>query len=267
MRHLNQPIAASIAQENGARLATVHTLLRGIAPDLRGTNRWRYQRQLSGGVQEFIEAISFEHYLTTQRLIPIEDAHRILSPDGVPGDKKSKEPYPNSSETRTEASPGSTITTAPTGGAAADTTLALDIHLIEDDYLLGLFDLVGELMRWCITTMATTGSIPGSSPAPALAPTPTHPSHSPQQQQPPKQQRNMVADLRSLRTSFEALDTHGAPQQLHRDAEKKMEVMRACVEKVEAALYGMMVRGRERPSGWVPDEMGDGGREEGGEGC
>jgi len=29
--------------------------------------------------------------------------------------------------------------------------------------------------------------------------------------------------------------------------------MKTCVEKVENAVYGMIIRGRERPKGWVPD--------------
>ena len=40
-----------------------------------------------------------------------------------------------------------------------------------------------------------------------------------------------------------------------------MEVMRQSVEKVEGAVYGLVVRGSERPKGWVPDLSGDAGRE------
>jgi hypothetical protein len=35
--------------------------------------------------------------------------------------------------------------------------------------------------------------------------------------------------------------------------------MNTCVEKVETAVYGMIVRGRERPKGWVPDLSEDRG--------
>jgi hypothetical protein len=57
-----------------------------------------------------------------------------------------------------------------------------------------------------------------------------------------------------MRSSFQALDTTSyVGTFLGKDAEKKMEVMKTCVEKVEAAVYGMIVRGRERPKGWVPD--------------
>jgi len=159
-----------------------------VAPDLQVVNAWRYQRQISSGIQEYMEAVSFQHYLEAQHLITFEEAQSKI-PGGV--------------------------------------------QLTEDDYILGLFDLVGELMRFAITSMATNGELPRG-----------------------EDQRDILADLRSLRTQFEALDTsHGSTDGsfLKRDIEKKMGVMKTCVEKVEGAMYGMIIRGRERPKGWVPD--------------
>ena len=46
-----------------------------------------------------------------------------------------------------------------------------------------------------------------------------------------------------------------------RDVEKKIEVMRQSVEKVEGAAYGLVVRGSERPKGWIPDLGGDAGKD------
>jgi predicted translin family RNA/ssDNA-binding protein len=115
------------------------------------------------------------------------------------------------------------------------------IGLTGDDYVLGIFDLVGELMRFAITTMATTGSLPGSK-----------------IDGDSDKERTILMDLRLLRTHFEALDTTTCGDMgLGKDVEKKLEVMKACVEKVETAVYGMIVRGRERPMGWVPDLADD----------
>ncbi len=143
-----------------------------------------------------MEAISFEHYLRTQKLITLEEAAKALP--------------------------------------------AL-VDLTGDDYLLGIFDLVGELMRFAITTMATTGTLPGSTSGKDSA-----------------EERDILMDLRLLRTCFESLDTSSCGGSgLGRDVEKKMEVMKTCVEKVETAVYGMIIRGRERPKGWVPDLVDD----------
>lgn len=168
----------------------INGLYASVAPDMQGINAWRYQRQISPGIQEFIEAISFQYYLETQHLITYEEAQGKLPED---------------------------------------------VMLTEDDYLLGLFDLVGELMRFAITSMATSGEIPGT-------------------RENNVEGNDMMFDLRSLRAHFEALDTRGA--WVNRDAEKKMEVMKTCVEKVENAVYGLIVRGKERPKGWMPEEKG-----------
>ncbi len=89
-------------------------------------------------------------------------------------------------------------------------------------------------MRFAITSMATLGSLPGSSSEPTI-----------------------LSDLRALRTHFETLNTTSSStasnSTLGKDVEKKMEVMKTCVEKVENAVYGMIIRGRERPKGWMPE--------------
>lgn len=194
VRSLKTEIPQKIQQENVERANTMQSQLNSIALDLAGINAWRYQRQISGGIQEYMEAITFDHYLRKQTLMTLEEASATL-PD--------------------------------------------TIELTGDDYVLGIFDLVGELMRFAITTMATTGSLPGSST---------------ENENGTAVERDILMDLRELRMSFESLDTTSCGGTgLGKDVEKKMEVMKTCVEKVETAVYGMIIRGRERPKGWVPD--------------
>lgn len=199
-----------------------------IAPDLQGINAWRYQRQISSGVQEYIEATSFQHYLETQRLVSLAEAQA-----GIPG----------------------------------------GIILTEQDYLLGLFDLVGEMMKFAITNMATSGSLPRGGGGHTLPPPPPPPlslSAAPKKDDKQQQEKeeeggkdvrnggtDILTDLRSLRTCFEGLDLSpsasgggGGGGHLEKDTKQKMEVMRTSVEKVERAVYGIIIRGRER---WAPD--------------
>ena len=70
--------------------------------------------------------------------------------------------------------------------------------------------------------------------------------------------RDILTDLRQIRTRLESLDTTAGGGGLKKDVEKKMDVMRTSVEKVERAVYGMIIRGRERSKGWVPDLGGRG---------
>jgi hypothetical protein len=197
VRTLKSDIPPKIASEVNDRAATMQKQMVAIAPDLTGINAWRYQRQISGGIQEYMEAISFQHYLKYQTLITLEESSKLL-PEGI--------------------------------------------ELTGDDYVLGIFDLVGELMRFAITTIATTGALPKS------------------EEKGSGDSRDVLVDLRSIRASFQALDTTSCGGTgLGKDVEKKMEVMKTCVEKVETAVYGLIIRGRERPKGWVPDLSDDKG--------
>ncbi|KAL8859704.1 MAG: hypothetical protein Q9178_003819 [Gyalolechia marmorata] len=194
VRHLQQPIPPPMAKEVNTRYEFIKELFTNIAPDLQGINSWRYQKQISGGCQEYVEAVSFQHYLETQRLITHGEAQALI-PGGV--------------------------------------------ELTADDYVLGLFDLTGELMRFGITNIATHGVLPRGAATAAGT-----------------QGRDILMDLRSIRTSFETLDISSGPNDwsyLKKDIEKKTDVMRQSVGKVEHAAYGMIIRGRERPKGWVPD--------------
>ncbi|KAL2038321.1 hypothetical protein N7G274_008970 [Stereocaulon virgatum] len=206
VRTLCHPLPPPVSKENVPRHAQIMSLFVSITPDLQGLNSWRYQRNISPGIQEYIEAISFQHYLETQQLITFPEAqakflHRV--------------------------------------------------RLTEDDLVLGLFDLVGELMRFAITGMATSGALPRRVPAVG---------------EERGEVRDILTDLRSLRTCLESLDMTSRGKDftpLKRDAEKKMEVMRTCVEKGETAVYGRIIGGGERPKGWMPDlgGVGEVGRE------
>lgn len=122
--------------------------------------------------------------------------------------------------------------------------LPKEVLLTEEDYLLGLYDLTGEMMRFAVTAMATGGG--------AKPPSTDGPSDEDNRGGLPGSQTAIVVDLRAMRAQFEALNIprrHGVMKDVH----KKVEVMQASVEKVEKAAYGVLVRGQERPGGWVPD--------------
>ena len=53
-----------------------------VAPDLKGINAYRYQRNVSGGIQEWMEAVLFEHYLLTQSIMTHEEAAKTI-PSGI----------------------------------------------------------------------------------------------------------------------------------------------------------------------------------------
>lgn len=113
----------------------------------------------------------------------------------------------------------------------------------EEDYLLGLFDFTGEVMRFAVTSLgipvpSTQGEDGGQG----------------QERMLPTSQAEIVVDLRAMRASLEMLSVpRRHSHAIIRDMGKKVEVMQNSVEKVERAAYGILVRGSERPAGWMPD--------------
>ncbi|OAQ99964.1 hypothetical protein LLEC1_07667 [Akanthomyces lecanii] len=103
-----------------------------------------------------------------------------------------------------------------------------DIRLTEYDYMYGVFDLFGELMRFATITTAQTGQLLGD--------------HG----------RTLLSDMQELGCAFEMM--RDVPT---RDYRNKVEAMRQSVKKVEKLGYGLVVRGSERPKGWVPDMKED----------
>lgn len=69
------------ATEAKKKLAEVLTMLRGIAHELVGPRFWRYALNISGGLQEYIEALSFVYYIEHGRLVSYEQVQAILCDD------------------------------------------------------------------------------------------------------------------------------------------------------------------------------------------
>lgn len=196
---LNLPLTRDVE----GKLETIRGLLGTVAADFAGGHAWRYQRQLSPGVQELVEALTFRGWIEDGRLLGVEEIRSWVRSAHSGGDGTGK---PRGEE----GQPGSIVT--------------------DEDYLMGVFDLTGEIMRWCITNVSTLNFQSQSGP---------------------------LQDLRALRSNLEAVyagSSSAAP--LSKELSKKVQVLQASVEKVEWAAYGVAVRGNERPPGWAPD-LGD----------
>ncbi|KAL1994458.1 hypothetical protein VTN49DRAFT_1928 [Thermomyces lanuginosus] len=207
-RDVNAPIPPRIVKENEPRFQQIRELFESILPDITGLNAWRYQWQISPGIQEFVEAVSFQHYLEHQTLISRDEVAAKL-PEGV--------------------------------------------LLTEEDYLMGILDMTGELMRFAVTTLSTATAAADSASKGGTSSEEGGGTASKVLTLPPKK-AGIVVDLRELRSLLELLTVprrHG--HFVMRDLGNKLEVMQTSVHKVERAAYGIMVRGSERPSGWTPD--------------
>ena len=159
-------------------------------------------------MQEYIEALSFHHYILTQQLIMREEVVARL-PEGVRA------------------------------------------CVTEEDYLMGLFDLTGEIMRFAVTGLSQPQHQDNSNENENEQEKEKEEEQGCGRKLPPSQ-AGIVVDLRAMRAAFEML-TVPRRHSMFRDMDKKVDVMQNSVEKVERAAYGILVRGSERPAGWMPD--------------
>ena len=111
---------ASAAAQGRSRLKEAQKLFRSMRDDLEGERFWRYEQAVSPGLQEYIEALALAYYYETGKLI----GH-----DGVQDSLRSG-----------EDGKGERLFPVPL-----------------NDYLLGVSDVTGELMRFAITAIGRRG--------------------------------------------------------------------------------------------------------------
>ncbi|XDG08689.1 hypothetical protein ABKA04_008304 [Annulohypoxylon sp. FPYF3050] len=191
VRKLNQPLPTHIQCDVDARLKEIAELLATIEGDVTGMNRYRYPLIC---LEEFVEAISFSHYLQHQKIITFEEAQAALP---------------------------------------------VNITLTPSDYVFGIFDLTGEMMRFATAVTALSGSMPGRD---AKSP----------------EGRTILQDLQEVSSVLQICPPLGGKPGTW---SKKLGIMIEQVRKVERLGYGVIVRGNERPKGWMPDMNEPGGGE------
>ena len=213
-------------------LDQIAQLLAAIAPETQGIHRYRYDHQLSC-MEELVEALTFAHYLKTQSLVSYDQLSADIEELARRGAAPSSEPEPKPQAdvaNKDEASVPQPDQPPPPKDAAEAPVVAVT----EQDYIYGIFDLTGEMMRFATTSTALTRSLAaaadGGEGSAAARP------------------RTILQDMQELRGFIEML-----PQKKGKSWSNKLGVLRQSVRKVELIGYGMVVRGGERAEGWVPD--------------
>jgi predicted translin family RNA/ssDNA-binding protein len=74
----DRALSLRAAAEAKKKMAEIHIVLRSIAHELVGPRFWRYVQNISGGLQEYIEALSFVHYIEHGGLVSYEQVQAIL---------------------------------------------------------------------------------------------------------------------------------------------------------------------------------------------
>ncbi|KAG8856974.1 hypothetical protein FRB91_011964 [Serendipita sp. 411] len=144
---------------------------------------WQHEKSITPGIQEYIEAVSYMHFIRTGQLIQYEEMKKWLSDDsGV-----------------------------------------LLIPLPFDEFLLGISDLTGELMRFAITSIARGG---GRAKA-----------------------EDVCSFVRKCKADFERFTPYV------RELSKKQQTTKQSMQKIEEANYAVKLRLAEFQSS--PDLLDD----------
>jgi predicted translin family RNA/ssDNA-binding protein len=218
-----------------ARLDQISKLLASIAPETQGINRYRYSFNLSC-MEELVEALTFAYYLKTQSLISYEELSAQIEELARRGAPAEPEPVVKAQADANVPDISSSEPSQRSEGVAEAPVVSITVQ----DYLYGVFDLTGEMMRFATTSTALTRSLAAAD-----------------GDDPSARPRTILQDMQDLRSFIEML-----PQSKSRSWTQKLQVLRQSVRKVELIGYGMVVRGGERAKGWVPDAEVDVGLEE-----
>lgn len=192
------PDAEEILKEAEGKLDGVRQKIGHIAEELRGEDIYQFHRAFTPGIQEYVEAVSFLHYIRHRSLISLEEINaRLVFVRTEKVDPK-----------------GSADTLQP--GAQV-----LTFQVTPSDYLLGVADLTGELMRMCISSVGN-GDID----------TPFQ----------------LSQFLRQIHDGFSYIGNTGPYE-----VSKKLHTLRQSLGKVEDACYALRVRGSEIPKHMLAD--------------
>lgn len=119
----------------------------------------RYHKSLTNGIQEFIEGAALRHYLLHKTLVPIDVLRaRLCFPvDDADGhadrvETVKRQRWHDETSSSASSSPSTNDAQAPSE-ASGGQGVGRSIPITEMDYLLGIADLSGELMRHALNAV------------------------------------------------------------------------------------------------------------------
>eukprot|EP00735_Rhodelphis_limneticus_P012508 TRINITY_DN5793_c0_g1::TRINITY_DN5793_c0_g1_i1::g.14610::m.14610 TRINITY_DN5793_c0_g1::TRINITY_DN5793_c0_g1_i1::g.14610 ORF type:complete len:327 (+),score=41.64,sp/Q9QZE7/TSNAX_MOUSE/32.72/7e-34,Translin/PF01997.11/1.6e-47,DUF4200/PF13863.1/1.7,DUF4200/PF13863.1/1.3e+02 TRINITY_DN5793_c0_g1_i1:76-1056(+) len=203
-----------------------------VIPELRNKDDfWRFQNSFSFGLQEFIEGLTFFHYLASESVPSLVEVREWVARKPTPAEGETDVSAPSADVAMSEATPHPDVNTAiasePVPAESAEKTAAerakisassdslpVPFTILYHDYILGLADLTGELMRLALSSVNN-----------------------------PQVTFKIMDTISTLYDIFRVLPRNGGGSM--RDLEKKVTAMKESLEKVEKVCYALRVRGAE----------------------
>ncbi|KAH9519479.1 hypothetical protein Btru_002817 [Bulinus truncatus] len=218
-----------IFAEAQAKIADMNkTKFLALAQELQGQDFYQYHRAFSPGLQEYVEAVTFYNYLISEELVALDKIQANLVFSVKETDDES---VTNTTMLVVNMSDLSTTinhkcdSTSDSSISRFKETAFFDIKSITAplppiDYMLGVADFTGELMRMAINSVGV-GDLDKPS--------------------------DVVCMMRLI---FDAFITFAHPP---RELRHKIKVLKQSLQKVETACYNLRVRGSELPKHMLAD--------------
>ncbi|XP_050805130.1 translin-associated protein X isoform X1 [Gopherus flavomarginatus] len=199
-RITSDPNGEEILNESEAKLEAVRQKIKQVAQELIGEDMYQFHRAISPGLQEYVEAVSFQYFIKTRSLISVKEINKQLI---FTMEDKEEE------------------TNMPSSNPHDKQLYTWSLKVTPVDYLLGVADLTGELMRMCINSVGN-GDID----------TPFE----------------LSQFLRQIYDGFSYIGNTGPYE-----VSKKLYTLKQSLAKVENACYTLKVRGSEIPKHMLAD--------------
>ncbi|KAG8444311.1 hypothetical protein GDO86_009480 [Hymenochirus boettgeri] len=180
-----------VLAEAESKLSAVRQKIKQVAQELVGEDMYQFHRAFTPGLQEYVEAVTFQHFITSRMLFSISEINKQLLFEDL-------QMPPTTEKAHT-----------------------LGIQVTPVDYLLGVADLTGELMRLCISSVGN-----GDMDTPF----------------------ELSQFLRNIFDGFSYIGNTG-PYEISR----KLFALKQSLSKVENACYTLKVRGSEIPKHMLAD--------------
>ncbi|XP_058801884.1 translin-associated protein X [Phymastichus coffea] len=213
----------TILSEAEKRLSSlIEVMFKKVALELEGEDPYMYLRAYRAGFQEFIEALTFFWYLKDKSLhgwVKVEDSMKYTIKDLIPNSTDDKK---DNQECDIDANIQESDNKSGIQESINDTSIERQVQVLVSpvEYILGIADLTGELMRKCINNLAT-GDIDNCF-----------------------ETCNFV---RKMYTGF--LGCSGAG----REVSRKLYTLKQSLTKMENVCYTIKVRGSEVPKHMLAD--------------
>nr|XP_054758938.1 translin-associated protein X-like [Lytechinus pictus] len=200
------------------------TLISKVASELKGEDLHQFIRAFSPGLQEYIEAVSFYLFIKNGRLLSLDEIATRLTfslKDDIKQVENEEAEKADGVTGQPEASDSTEIQDPLMESKCGSDQRTLSLKLPPLEYMLGLADFTGELMRMCINIIGS-GDL--------------------------ERPFQLVDFMRNINRGFQQLGNVAG-----REMVRKSSVMRQSLKKMEDACYVIKVRGSEIPKHMLKD--------------